>query len=70
MQRQRRSASSDTPASRRPRRRLVPFTASVRLADGTRNIYEVSNAQNEADARRMILEEVENVVAVMIVVRG
>ena len=70
MQRQRRSASPETPAPRRPRRPKTPFLASVRFADGTRNIYEVSNAQNEADARRMILEELENVVAAMIVVRG
>jgi len=43
--------------------------AAVRLADGSRNIYEVSNAKDPADARRMILEELSGVVSAVIVVR-
>ena len=76
MQRHSRSASSGSPAapaapasSRRPRRRAAPFLASVRFLDGSRNVYEVSNAKDVADARRMILEELSNVAAAMIVVR-
>ncbi len=76
MQRHSRSASSGSPATpaapaspRRPRRRAAPFLASVRFLDGSRNFYEVSNAKDVADARRMILEELSNVAAAMIVVR-
>lgn len=76
MQRHSRSASSGSPAApaapaspRRPRRRAAPFLASVRILDGSRNVYEVSNAKDVADARRMILEELSNVAAAMIVVR-
>ncbi len=76
MQRHSRSASSGSPATpaapaspRRPRRRAAPFLASVRFLDGSRNVYEVSNAKDVADARRMILEELSNVAAAMIVVR-
>ena len=76
MQRHSRSASSGSPAAsaapaspRRPRRRAAPFLASVRFLDGSRNVYEVSNAKDVADARRMILEELSNVAAAMIVVR-
>ena len=76
MERHSRSASSGSPAApaapaspRRPRRRAAPFLASVRFLDGSRNVYEVSNAKDVADARRMILEELSNVAAAMIVVR-
>lgn len=76
MQRHSRSASSGSPAApaapaspRRPRRRAAPFLASVRFLDGSRNVYEVSNAKDVADARRMILEELSNVAAAMIIVR-
>lgn len=76
MQRHSRSASSGSPATpavpaspRRPRRRAAPFLASVRFLDGSRNVYEVSNAKDVADARRMILEELSDVAAAMIVVR-
>lgn len=76
MQRHSRPASSGSPAApaapaspRRPRRRAAPFLASVRFLDGSRNVYEVSNAKDVADARRMILEELSNVAAAMIVVR-
>ncbi|BBN89781.1 hypothetical protein [Azospira sp. I09] len=76
MQRHSRSASSGSPAApaapaspRRPKRRAAPFLASVRFLDGSRNVYEVSNAKDVADARRMILEELSNVAAAMIVVR-
>ena len=76
MQRHSRSASSGSPAApaapaspRRPRRHAAPFLASVRFLDGSRNVYEVSNAKDVADARRMILEELSNVAAAMIVVR-
>jgi len=76
MQRQRRSASTnatteaaaEVPAKRR-RRTPPPFLAAVRLADGSRNIYEVSNAKDVADAHRMILEELTDVVSAVIVVR-
>ncbi len=76
MQRHSRSASSGSPAApaapaspRRPRRRAAPFLASVRFLDGSHNVYEISNAKDVADARRMILEELSNVAAAMIVVR-
>jgi hypothetical protein len=41
----------------------------VRFLDGSHNVYEISNAKDVADARRMILDELSNVAAAMIVVR-
>ncbi|MGC4090847.1 MAG: hypothetical protein QM756_23830 [Polyangiaceae bacterium] len=62
------SAAAKAPKpSRRPK--LPPFFAAVRFGDGHRNFYEISNARDVAEARRMILAELEGVVSAMIVVQ-
>lgn len=72
MHQQRRSAAAPATAGvpKRPRRRPSgPFLAAVRFVDGSRNVYEVSNAKSAEEARAMILDELSDVVAAMIVVR-
>lgn len=71
MQRQRRTDAPAAPAAtKRPRRRRAEYRAAVRFVDGSRNVYEVSNARDADDARRMILEELSDVASAVIVAYG
>lgn len=51
---------------RRPRLR---FIASVRFADGHHGCFSVDNARDHDDARRMVVEELDDVAAVLIATR-
>lgn len=51
---------------RRPR---ICFIASVRFADGHHGCFSVDNARDHGDARRMALEELTDVAAVLIATR-
>lgn len=60
-------AKRQSPApKRRPR---LCFIASVRFADGRRGCFSVDNAGDHDAARRMVLEELEDVAAVLIAPR-
>ena len=48
------------------RRRRIRFIAAVRFADGSRNCFTVDNASDHDHARRLVLEEVDDVAAVVI----
>ena len=58
-----------TTKPRRSRRRVPEFIAAVRFADGRRQLFAVSNALDCNEARRMVLEEVEEVASVLICLR-
>ena len=58
-----RKRSSSAP-SRRPRKRR--FIAAVRFSDGRTQCFSVDNAQDHADARRMVFDELSEVAAVVI----
>lgn len=51
------------------RRRRLCFIASVRFTDGRRGCFSVDNAHDHGDARRMVLEELDDVAAVLIASR-
>lgn len=66
---QRASATANNlPAAPKRRRRKVEYLAAVRFQDGEHHLYAVSNAVDAEDARRMVLDELENVASVMIAV--
>jgi len=56
-----------TLAPKRRRRRC--FVAAVRFADGSHKGFTVDNAHDHDDARRMVLEELADVAAVVIASR-
>lgn len=70
MQRQQRTDTPTAAVSKRPRRRRSEYRAAVRFLDGSRNIYEISNARDTDDARRMILEELSDVASAVIIAHG
>jgi len=51
------------------RRQRLRFIASVRFADGHRGCFSVDNACDHDDARRMVVEELDDVAAVLIATR-
>jgi hypothetical protein len=51
--------------SRRTRKKLR-FIAAVRFDSGHRERFSVDNAGNHEEARRMVLDELDNVAAVVI----
>jgi hypothetical protein len=51
-------------APKRPRR--LRFLAAVRFADGSHKCFTVDNAVDHGDARRMVLEELDDVAAVVL----
>lgn len=51
-------------ATRRPRRQR--YIAAVRFADGRRQQFSVDKANDHDDARRMIMEQLDDVVAAVI----
>lgn len=57
------------PSSAPKRRRRLYFIASVRFTDGHRDCFSVDNACDHNDARRMVLEELEDVAAVLVTTR-
>jgi hypothetical protein len=56
-------------AAAAPKRRIARrprFIAAVRFADGRTQCFSVDNAQDHADARRMVFDELSDVAAVVI----
>jgi monomeric isocitrate dehydrogenase len=45
------------------------FTAAVRYMDGSRDIFHVRNADNLADARSVVLAELDQVKSLLIAIR-
>jgi len=67
MQTQRKPATSRRP---RPLKTARPeFTAAVRYLDGSRDIFRVVNADDMADARRLVLSELGEVRSLVIALR-
>jgi hypothetical protein len=67
MQRQNR-----TGASRRATARPLPrpeFTAAVRYLDGRKEIFHVRNATDLADAREVVLAELDDVFSILVAPR-
>ena len=69
MQSQRKSAAPRK--ARRPQAVAIrpEYTAAVRFADGSRDIFRVVNADDIDDARAMVLAELEDVVSLVIALR-
>jgi hypothetical protein len=63
------NSGAGTKASRRVGRRPSEYVAAVRYHDGTRDLVRVRNADDMADARAMVLDELEGVRAVVIALR-
>jgi len=67
MQRQRKQATTPKAApSRAPR---PEYTAAVRYLDGTRDIFRVRNADDMADARALVLSELDDVQSLVLALR-
>ncbi|MBK7900264.1 MAG: hypothetical protein KA603_03345 [Azonexus sp.] len=62
-------AGSSPKGSRKPGRRPAEYIAAVRYHDGTRDLVRVRNADDMADARAMVLDELDGVRAVVIAAR-
>ena len=65
MQQRKRNASEGRRAHLPVRR---DFTAAVRYRDGSSELFRIRNADDADDARAMVLAEVDDVVAVVVVV--
>ncbi len=58
-----------TKASRRTGRRPAEYIAAVRYIDGTRDLVRVRNADDMADARALVMQELDGVRTVVIAAR-
>lgn len=63
------SAQQKNAATDRPRAPRPEFTAAVRYRDGQRDIFHVRNADNLADARDVVMCELDDVVSLLIAPR-
>lgn len=68
MQSQRQAAAPRK--TRRPQPTVRPeYTAAVRFADGSRDLFRVVNADDMDDARAMVLAELDDVVSLVLALR-